>query len=125
MSYLDPVAVAETVNQNAEWASAILSHWDHAVISEILERNRDWMVDLLRVLDPAVFAGVFNEYPEFTLGMMKHLDQALLVDIIERGAEQGAFDGVVLVVDVDIPGLGSFEGCKVRMKGARYEGEGA
>jgi hypothetical protein len=46
----------------------------------------------------------------------------LLVDIIQGGAEAGAYDGMVFVVDVELPGLGSYEGCRVRLKGARFEG---
>jgi hypothetical protein len=88
----------------------------------VMERNRDWIVDLLRVLDPAFFAGIFNEYPDFSLQVMKHLDRPLMADIIQRGAEGGAFDGIVLMTDVEIPSLGSFQEVKVRLKGARYEG---
>ena len=77
------------------------------------------------MLDPAFFAGIFNEYPDFYLGVMKHLDRSSLADIIQRGADEGAFDGVSLVVAVEIPGLGSFESCTVRVTGARFEGEGA
>ena len=42
--------------------------------------------------------------------------------MIKKGFEAGAFDGIVCTVDLEIPGLGSFEDCKFRLKGAEFEG---
>jgi len=75
----------------------------------------------LSTLDPEVMAGMFKEYPDFYPGIMTHLDRELIAGLILKGFEAGAFEGIVTVMDVQIPGLDIFGNCRVRLKGAECE----
>jgi len=122
MTQLDPGVIARASSQNPDFIMGFMKNLDPVMIAEVMNNIPEFMITVTNALNPRNFAAVANGTIEWVSRLVGHLDRSLLADIIQRGADEGAFDGVSLVVSVEIPGLGSFESCTVRVTGARFEG---
>jgi hypothetical protein len=53
--------------------------------------------------------------------MIAGTDNYTMAYVLDEAVKKGAFKGIEIVIDLDIPGLGKYEGCRMKIKGGAFE----
>ncbi len=61
MEGIDPLAVAEAVNENTEFMSGLMKGLDPKAMAGAIEESASFMADVMKYIDPEAIAVVINE----------------------------------------------------------------